>query len=713
MSHHDKEPDWQRWQAELADIDPAVVAETGPVLVDSAPAQRPPTIDMDTLRQGKRRPVIPAWLRSKSEVEAAVRWAVGYAGHTSAYHATRAPKYAGKLALRAPRGAIRVIGSYARWLFDLEGDGVRAAAVRREDAHEYLQLTRQRDWRVRFRAGLTITILIGLAVLLLIVVACPFWIRALSAAVGLAALGLVGAPADKPLLDTAVVVPRAQKLTSDVVVRALSVLGLGGMNQALAKNPKAVTFVAPITRDGPGWRADVDLPHGVTVGEVMDRRDKLAAGLSRPLGCVWPEGQPDIHPGRLLLWVADQAMADTRPHCWPLAKTGTADVFTPQPFGADPRGRAVAVELMFNNVLIGAIPRQGKTFALRVLALTCALDPTVEMHVFELKGTGDLSALEQVAHSYGSGAEDAVLDTLMDSLRYLAADRQRRAKVISGLPKDVCPGNKVTRELACKKSLGLHPVAVIIDEIQELFTHPDYKDEAEALIVKLIKLAPSQGIFFLLATQRPDKESLPKAISANVSLRYCLRVMGDRENNMVLGSGAYAAGIRATMFTTRDKGIGYLIGAADEAQIVRSDYIDAPHADAIATRARALRDTHGRLSGHATGQAADTQTGKPRYDLLADIVAVVPEAEAKVWNETVVKRLAQLRPDVYGPWLEATKPGEQLTTALKPYRIKTTQVWGTTEQGVGANRRGFTRSDIHTAITDRDQKKSSGDSSAP
>ena len=60
----------------------------------------------------------------------------------------------------------------------------------------------------------------------------------------------------------------------------------------------------------------------MTVGEVADRRDKLASGLGRPLGCVWPEANPEVHPGRLILWVGDQDMAKTRQPAWPLAKTG-------------------------------------------------------------------------------------------------------------------------------------------------------------------------------------------------------------------------------------------------------------------------------------------------------------------------------------------------------------------------------------------------------
>jgi S-DNA-T family DNA segregation ATPase FtsK/SpoIIIE len=35
-------------------------------------------------------------------------------------------------------------------------------------------------------------------------------------------------------------------------------------------------------------------------------------------------------------------------------------------------------------------------------------------------------------------------------------------------------------------------------------------------------------------------------------------------------------------------------------------------------------------------------------------------------------------------------------------------VWGTTEDGKGANRRGITRDEITTAITQRDQKRGPG-----
>ena len=70
---------------------------------------------------------------------------------------------------------------------------------------------------------------------------------------------------------------------------------------------------------------------------------------------------------------------------------------------------------MFVSVIIGAIPRMGKTFLLRLLLLICALDVRAEIHAYDLKGTGDLAPLRPVAHRYRAGDE-------AEDIEYLLAD---------------------------------------------------------------------------------------------------------------------------------------------------------------------------------------------------------------------------------------------------------------------------------------------------
>jgi S-DNA-T family DNA segregation ATPase FtsK/SpoIIIE len=308
--------------------------------------------------------------------------------------------------------------------------------------------------------------------------------------------------------------------------------------------------------------------------------------------------------------------------------------------------------------------------------------------VFELKGTGDLSAVEGCCHQYASGADEAALEACMSALRDLYSDLDIRAATIRKLPKDMCPENKVTPELSAKRSLGLFPEFLAVDECQELFVHPEYGQEAARLCEAIIKRGPALGIIPVFATQRPDAKSLPTGISANIGIRFCLRVMGQMENDMVLGTSSYRNGVRATTFTAKDRGIGYLVGVGDDPLIVRTAYIDAPAAEAIAERARKVRENAGLLSGHALGE--EPERGE-RVDVLADLAAVLRHDE-KAWTEAVLEMLAELRPQVYGAWNPRA-----LAAAVKPYGVKPAQVWQD-----GENRKGYTSADVAEALARRE-----------
>src|SRR4029079_1973349 len=215
---------------------------------------------------------------------------------------------------------------------------------------------------------------------------------------------------------------------------------------------------------------------------------------------------------------------------------------------------------------------------LRLLALAAALDPTAELHIYDLKGGADFLPLEGGAHRFRIGDRSYDLASLKADVRPLTADMSRRYKTLRNLPRDVCPEGKVTRDLADRRSLGLWPVVMVIDECQLAF---DDDPDTVALVTDLGKRGPAAGIIVLLATQRVDAKSLPTAISSNAVLRFCLKVAGQVENDMVLGTSMYKAGVRATTFARTDKGVGYLSGEGDDPTIVRAGYVDAPGADTI------------------------------------------------------------------------------------------------------------------------------------
>ncbi|KQX36547.1 cell division protein FtsK, partial [Streptomyces sp. Root1295] len=655
---------------------------TTPVAVDN-PALPEPKVSVE-----KRKPVLAGWLTDRRDFTATARHAGANAGYSALFHGVRLPVYAGRLALMSPRGACRFIATTNRWIWDREAAPLRAAAVRAEDVEEYMRLARLRAGRVRLRGLVTLVAAVfGVGFALWLYVMAPALMYAFAAG-GVLLLGTAGQQPDAPVIGPAVLKTEVQKLTGSIVLRGLDSIGNAKISAAIKKGGEmnGLRFTSEIVRDGPGYRADLDLPYGVTPEDIMEARKPLASGLRRKVGCVWPSPDPTEHEGRLVLWVGDKPMNETTKPAWPLLKSGTVDLFRPVVFGNDQRMRDVSVTLMFAAVVVGSIPRMGKTFLMRLFLLIAALDPRAELHAFDFKGTGDFGALEPVCHRYRAGEENDDIEYVLDALRELKEELRRRAKVIKSLPRSRCPESKVTPELASDKSLGLHPIVAGFDECQVPFEHEEHGKEIEAICTDLVKRGPALGIVTLFGTQRPDAKSLPTGISANAVLRFCLKVMGQPANDMVLGTSMYKAGYRATMFSRSDRGICWMAGEGDDPRIVASAFVDAVAAEQIAARARQVREEYGNITGHAIGNGPE-KTGQS--DVLADVLSVIAPDEKAVWCERIASRLTAAQPDVYSGW-----KGENVTAALKPHGIKTGQVWGQTDTGEGKNRRGIDRTDI-------------------
>ena len=90
-------------------------------------------------------------------------------------------------------------------------------------------------------------------------------------------------------------------------------------------------------------------------------------------------------------------------------------------------------------------------------------------------------------------------------------------------------------------------------------------------------------------------------MSGNVSTRFCLKVAGQVENDMILGTSAYKNGARATTFRPKvDAGLGYLKGEENAPQVVRTYYLNDADTERVARRARAIREA----AGHAVRRRA-------------------------------------------------------------------------------------------------------------
>jgi S-DNA-T family DNA segregation ATPase FtsK/SpoIIIE len=629
----------------VADVVPlrAADAQTETGLAE-APASTPAYLDMSGTGDAKRLPIVPEHLR-RDRIRQTVREAADLRWYKTRYHGARSPLYAARILAYAARGAARLTGQLLAWWHWTDGWALESMAVAagRSGHHDAMNAHREGK-KTRARRGQIVAVcaVLVLAVLLAMVAWSPWWGWAALALAVVAVTARHGKPEGRPIIGAAVVPTAYQPPSPEVITRALGSLGIAAIN-AVIKDGPGITFVSDVHRDGDGWGADLDLPHGVTASDIIKRREALASGLRRPHSATWPEAVPHEHAGRLYLWVGRRDLSKTKPVPYPLLRAGQADVFAHVPFAANPRGQLVGAPLSETNWVIGAAPGQGKTGAVRVLNCGAALDPVCDLWIHELAGKGDLEPLAQVCHRYVSGLDDEAIAYVAQSARMLRAELDRRSGVFKKLPREARPDGKLTRDLAAQRALRLRPVLATFDEIQNAIMHPQYGPRITDDLAYVERLGRAYGIMLILATQRPDAETLPPKIRDLAIIKFCLKVPDQPSNDMILGTGAYKAGYRASEFRPKiDAGLGWFKGEGDP-QAVRTHYLDLDDTAKVAARARAMRAAAGVLTGYAAG---DEAPGEDARSFAADVLAVFADAP-KLHCETIAARLRAHLPGVY------------------------------------------------------------------
>lgn len=452
-----------------------------------------------------------------------------------------------------------------------------------------------------------------------------------------------------------------------MISKALAHLGIGPL-AAFFKDGGELVYTVPARRDGDGTFAQARLPMGVTAEMVAAQRAKLAANLGRASLETWPTtGEED---GLLDLWVADKHSLGGGAGPWPHLHDGSVDVFDGVPFGRTQRGVIVNAPLVEANWLIGGRPGQGKSSALRTLLLGAALDVTAELWVFVMGESPDFEPFTPRLSRYAMGMDDTVTQATLDALEDLLAEMERRGKVLGAQP-----GRppKVSRKLADRRQLRLHPLIMAIDECHELFQHPTHGKRAEELAVRLIKRGRKYGIILLLATQSPTKDSIPKEITRNIAVGVAFAVADHVANDGLLGSGKYKAGIRATELRMKtDRGTCVAVGLTDATfELVRTFYIpfedERDDVTPIITRAlQQLHEAHRDLP--ATGQPATIEAAP--VDHLANVHAAM-RGEHRVRTQVMLARLAEHHPAEYEHWTF-----QHLRAALADHGITITKSGG-------------------------------------
>ncbi|MFD7405202.1 FtsK/SpoIIIE domain-containing protein [Streptomyces sp. NPDC059866] len=435
-----------------------------------------------------------------------------------------------------------------------------------------------------------------------------------------------------------------EPITPSIVVKALRDLGIPALRKAIQEMGDAgASMLSPITIAGCGVEVDVTLPSGVSTIEVQNKRRKLAENLTRHEHEVFitiPEAARTVR-----LWVADSGALDEPIGPSPLVtdETLTANYKTGKaPWGQDLRGDAAALSLYQRHLLITGLSNQGKTAAVRSLALWAALDKTVEFRIADLKGAGDWAMFDGLATVLIQGPTDDHVIQATEMVEGLVAEMERRVEQRRRDPSTV-----------------FTPLIGIVDEAQVAFMCPA-KDEdkrpyggskATSRYFMAVRKVHNQGrvvdVLLWEGTQDPTDENLPKLVREGAHTRASLVVGTESQAKMALGDKAVNGGAAPHLLRQGlDKGTlvvasdGIAIPAGQASITVRTHYIDDDEAKAIADRAKALRD--GVTTLHAI------ERGEER-DPLADIASVLG-TDARVRTQEVINRLAALNADAYGGW---------------------------------------------------------------
>jgi S-DNA-T family DNA segregation ATPase FtsK/SpoIIIE len=577
---------------------------------------------------GERARLLPGWATDARIAREAAARTVRDVGHVLAYRALRAPWDGLRLCWYALVGARRIGWRLTRWAFDVDGHPLIGAVTARDD-RAYVRMAHDRTVRQKWRMSLLGVL--ALAVVLGVLAArvwAPGWV--LPALVVLVVLGLArhGKPVGVTLLSPAVRRDVRIPLTSQAIVRALSVLGIGPLTKALAAGSDRI-WRSGIADVRGGHVVQIQLPLGVLAVDLIPHEQRMAHALGRRADCVIVEPLPERTPGDLKLHILDRPalVGDRGPG--PLAKARKTSWWRPVQVGITRLGQPHYVALRGGAWSLGGQPASGKSSLLKIAAAHTALDPYAMLTVINLKGSPEYVAFKGLCHRYLSGAPETdptIIPQAMALLREILADCAKRNDFLTKLVEEgKADSADVTEELARQYPL-LRPHTIIFDEVHRLFDRSDNPEAEEAaeLYAKAVKAVRSVAETLIAATQLAGGESVPPALPRASRIRGCLTVQDEISFRQIFGNsgrGAFAeSGVASLSPGT------VILKAEDGAALKVGTYlIKGPVMAEIGRRALALRSDLRLLTGDAVGdRLADVVPDADPADLLRDVLAAIP-----------------------------------------------------------------------------------------
>ncbi|MCH4446783.1 FtsK/SpoIIIE domain-containing protein [Staphylococcus haemolyticus] len=232
-----------------------------------------------------------------------------------------------------------------------------------------------------------------------------------------------------------------------------------------------------------------------------------------------------------------------------------------------------------SSMLIGGLPGSGKSAGLLTSSTALLKSGLVDLSIGDMKGvSSEWDSFVNVADVFKLEEDDETHErNLQEVLERIQAFSRENVRRFEEFKKRTGTDNFWSHPISPNHQLRM----MILDECQEIFDTSAVDKEEKAIINQIIKECTaivkkqrSMGVMLVLATQRPDRNSIPKSVSDNASLRYTFRVATKEVETMVLGARPDNVTVSAVDIP-RDGMQGTAIsGDAENRKMIRFNYMD-------------------------------------------------------------------------------------------------------------------------------------------
>lgn len=200
------------------------------------------------------------------------------------------------------------------------------------------------------------------------------------------------------------------------------------------------------------------------------------------------------------------------------------------------------------HMLVAGTTGSGKTTLLRtLLKQVTRLRPT-EISILIADGKGDTDYLGLVPPEFlPEGFSDVVLgpDNSREAVEWGIEELERRSRLIHRLARNSGPTEEPIKAADIYKQAiesgtipPIQPLLLVIDEFADIMlTSKQHADSFMSNVQRLTQIGRSRLMHVLLATQRPDRNTIRGAVRANFDARIALRLPTAADSMTILGTG--------------------------------------------------------------------------------------------------------------------------------------------------------------------------------